>query len=583
MRITVVILALVLAASVSANVCDPKAVLEAHLKKQGVPANALVLARDHKGAWVGGRWNGSAILADRAFANLHLSEPTVTMARNEDLRLFAVNTNPLMYSAIQTAGELVPRTDLADLQQIISLLANVGTSALRIQEQAQATETMNESIDRTDDDPLARIAADVIGAIETTDRAVAGKVEQVKIDAAAVSRLAAIADERNSTAEVFVLRVESGDAAPPRITVNEEERQLPSQLDEGFARLFRSRSALEQAPAIPCPGAVSAAAAAVDRKIIGGNELAALRDFRAKLIDMSGHLETCDRPLQLALSALRLWLAANEPRGSAATGDQLRILGNLHVALQSYGAIATARTEALTTSATAIGKRAAAVRTASAFLDLARRYQSHFDGDPCSLTAGVLEVRRFFLTNVDQPFTRDGKETFTISVDPRFAAGPARHPATLTSSYKVVARRSLDVDFDFGAVYTSLSDPTYGVVTHGTEQRIEETKTETRAGQVALFASFRMPRLDPVQLQVGAGVSSEDPAIYGGVAYQLSRYVKLSTGWTMQRVTRLGQGLRENDVVTDASQLRTRDAFAGAWYAAISITLDEIDFFRPSS
>lgn len=130
--------------------CDPTSVLEAHLKTTKAPPDVtLVLGRNHLGGWIGGRWNGTKIVADDGFANLHLAEPSVTMGKNDQLQVFVVNTNPLAYSAVQTGGELVDRTDIADLQQIIGLLANVGTSALRIQAQRTASaEVWTRNLDK---------------------------------------------------------------------------------------------------------------------------------------------------------------------------------------------------------------------------------------------------------------------------------------------------------------------------------------------------------------------------------------------------------------------------------------------------
>jgi hypothetical protein len=600
--------------------CDnAAAVLDAYLTKENVKAGTYILARDHRGAWLAGKWTGTALEPSKdTFTGLSLTEPRVNIGEDEVLRVYVYNTNPLIFSSSQTSAALVDRADLAALGQLATALGNVVTAGLNIQgtrvemnEQFAITNKIfmdreasrdaaarraprQRKPEKTPEQEIAELARSIIDLLRASANDIVPLLNTLANESDAMEGFVDQTTQSNEQVTGFVTRVERGQDADPLLTSNAQVLQLPVHVDNAFTALDTARMNLRGKSTL-CKDLLGIASSAVLAKLDGLPEDAlekrrAKRKFNAETEQLRTDSAGCSGPLLNELGRLGDWLAAHPVGDTPASGDIEASLDSLQRAITTYDAVRTARDTALTAAAEALGKRGATVIAAGAYVDILDRQQEHYiNASDCSLIAGALEVPRTFNTSVDQPFTKEGKETFAVKVDERFEKIGLRHPAELTSTYVVSNRAAWDVDVDIAPVYTTVSDPTYAVGTKTLNEGTPEEKEQkyilrkdekSLAGELVIFATFKGKRFTTIRPQIGASLSTDNPGLFAGFAYAINSYFKISTGWSFQKVTRLAEGLSDDLDIARDDELRTREAFGDGWYAALSLTLDDLPFFK---
>jgi len=179
------------------------------------------------------------------------------------------------------------------------------------------------------------------------------------------------------------------------------------------------------------------------------------------------------------------------------------------------------------------------------------------------------------------------------------------HPfrqTSITTSYKVQRASARAWDVGVGLVRTRVADPKFTAIdepaaamsatTNDTaaQKKIAQTSETTRSGELALFVNLR-----PVAFfapdapawtrafgaEIGSAVSTDKPAVFGGVSLQLGRFFRLGWGYTAQRVTEL-KGQTIGTPVTSNDDIKTRQGFHNGHYASLTISLGNIPFFSSS-
>jgi len=79
-------------------------------------------------------------------------------------------------------------------------------------------------------------------------------------------------------------------------------------------------------------------------------------------------------------------------------------------------------------------------------------------------------------------------------------------------------------------------------------------------------------------VQIGAALSSDNPAVHTGGVFEVARYARFGAGVTFQRVTRL-DGQQIGDPVSSSDDIRTRDRFERGWYVSFAFALDSLSLF----
>lgn len=207
---------------------------------------------------------------------------------------------------------------------------------------------------------------------------------------------------------------------------------------------------------------------------------------------------------------------------------------------------------------------------------------------------GVLPVDRPEGDRIKFATGKKREEEFKISTSTVFAKNVTldtdRHPLS-TEKYDVVKKGAfVKAQFDFGLIaYTEVDEPEYTEIDateDGATGKIIALKNDdNRAGETALFVTWIPRSLEKSffkpGLQLGFGLDAADPAAFAGLALGFGKYVKISGGWTWQQVNELRGDFKPGDPVP-ANGNYQRDGDAAGAYAAISITLNELSFFKPA-
>jgi hypothetical protein len=156
----------------------------------------------------------------------------------------------------------------------------------------------------------------------------------------------------------------------------------------------------------------------------------------------------------------------------------------------------------------------------------------------------------------------------------------------------VQSRRSAAIGVGLGVVYTGVTQPAWDAVTDPAapgRKIIARTDAATRAGQVAVFADWRIASAVDVRaerwplrpsLQIGANTGST-AGVFAGAGLELFRYVRVGAGRTWQQSKRLS-GQTEGAAVAGAADIRTEDFFASDWYASLTLAIDALPVFKKS-
>ena len=596
--------------------CIPETELTDYLTRHYPNKEKQILAFDHKTrTWAGYRWKNNDLDPEpSSFEDLALAKPRVLI--NSDLLVVVTNTNPLLYAATQSEATRVDSADLASLRDLALLIGGVATvateiagqrdalgqlqaaAAARVQPQRAADaqlmgELMAKPITPTDLDELAAL---FVTALDAETATVDTPLAELTAAANGLKALLTKATVRGESLSALIQIVEVGQAPIALLPVTPADLQLPHELEKGFVNLAAARAAMQTVKPL-CADEAAAAITAIGHKRFGYPADARLRaaaekEFAEALKALTGAGGlTCDGDSRDVLRLLGRWLESSPPANSPAPDAQQIALEQIEDAASKYVTVIAKSAATVKGAGETLQNRFKPVQTAARVVAISQLQNKYFDGntDYCSLITGVIEVDRSIRSENKLPFGKEGDEKFVISPNPSFADIEKYHPAPVTAPFLVAKKRLLDFDIDVALVYTKLSNPTFTAVevpvpdTNPQQKKIfiRRTNESTRAGDLAALLTIKGPGpywwLHP---QIGAGVQSDTPALFAGVAAPIGPYFKLSGGWTWQKVTRLANGLIEDQEIAAAGDLKTRDGFARKWYASLSITLDNVPFFK---
>ncbi|HEX7808297.1 MAG TPA: hypothetical protein VF608_06230, partial [Thermoanaerobaculia bacterium] len=298
--------------------------------------------------------------------------------------------------------------------------------------------------------------------------------------------------------------------------------------------------------------------------------------------------KSCDGGTRDAMRLLGRWLADSPPGNAPVTDeDQSTALSVIENAALRFATVRSKTAAAIEKGTESLKERFKPVQTAARVVQVANILASYDTTKPCTLSAGVIEVDRRINPLANLPFGKESEETITISANPAFPDIEKRHPVPVEVTYRIAKRRKVDFDVDVSLVYTDLTSPTFGVKAidpapaTGDKYEIIRKSEKSRAGDLAAMLTMKGAGIAKyVNPQVGAGVTADRPALFAGLAFPIGPYFKFSGGWTWQKVTKLANGQKEGDPISGEDALKTRDGFGDSWYASLSITLDNLTFFK---
>jgi hypothetical protein len=613
--VATVLMMLLVAATSRADDCTPLSVFRTFLERKN--ENMTFLAFDHLNQkWIAGRFANGAFVPDRSLLDdIGTDEPRIHFASGLPLRVFIINTNPLIYRVAQTSGKQVDSAALDSIKDFAAAFAGFVTSGVSIaaqnvvNSQARRAQQKGFSLEKSmqmrvestqiaQTNPRLRqaLSAEVHELIEVLkDSSVVPSTASEALQSE-IGNLKTLID-RSGAATDSVIRyaqlVESGDReATPFAPISAD---LPRELDHEFGQV-RDKVDYLRNKGFPCSDAIAALGAVIRTRLEGlPNDPLARRATIAdweKAVDklVSPSCSDSDR-LREAVSRLALWLSNNGfdttllPDEEALLFDALTVIG-------AYVQAATDRVDMLKKAGDLLDHSSEAITTAAVLEDANGRLAGR---NGCDVVTGIIEVPRSIDTSTGLEFGKEGEETFKITADAAFSKLHLRHPTDLEKKYKVARQSWLDPDFDVALTYTPLSDPTFEAVedpstktdTTPAKKFLRQTKQDTRAGQMALMLTGKITKWPATRVlapQIGFLASTDHPGALFGGAVQLGPYIKVSAGTTWQKITKLGKDLVVGQELTGGQTVETRSTWGHRRYYALSITLDNIPFFtKPSS
>lgn len=235
-------------------------------------------------------------------------------------------------------------------------------------------------------------------------------------------------------------------------------------------------------------------------------------------------------------------------------------------------------------------KRNAGLATHHALVRAGIRRQDYCFADTLMMTWLYVEPK------TDQlPWSKVQTHAFSLKRNAPLASGVTGTLAEDTAlQYKLQSSKATALGVGLGVIYTKLAEPKFGAVTDpaNKEQKlVSQTDTDTLAGQLALFADWRLLSLFDrnsekwflrPSLQVGTNVSTT-PGFFVGLGADFFKYFRFGIGQTWQRSKRLipSQTL-DQTVIASADEIKTEDFFAKGRYFSFSFALDSLPLFKNS-
>lgn len=569
-----------------------------------------VAALDHTtGEWHAFTWDGQTLhrnLRPPAFVVPASNDPTLVVTSDGRAGVFLVDTNPLLYAAKQKAVTVQDIDSIADLKKLLGLFGGFISSSIQIgaarhtvdvETLASAAgllhktqhEILSQPIPKKLEEPLrlARNATDLANHLELHKESVAKATVPLLKEAKDLEK---VVTSIGTARDAITLQLQLIENAPGSFS-RESLRKLDIEPESIVTALAELEGAANDAAAVsvPCPGTVDALRQALLWKIDGVPEAhfdsVEYRERWDKIIGtlQSARSECKDEDVAAPILEIGRWLATHPPQNRPSDTSTATALLPLFKAADGFTAAVKKRDGAVTAAKGVLGKSSQAVRQSvqiARFLEL--RDERKFDRDGCQFLTGVIPVRIIEYDDLKVGPTQVRNEEFTVTVRPTFASEVERRRDDVAGKFHL-RRNALDIDLDTGVTYTTVSERTFAAIKDGeadTTFTIREKDRKTRAGQVALFATFGQDRPWGVGGQIGFGLDTSNPALFTGVAVRLGRYAKVSIGETFQRVTKLRKGqFVGKDDLTSADELATRDGWSGRPYIALSLTLDNLPIF----
>ena len=529
----------------------------------------LVLTYDHSSA----RWDLEGTKTETRSSLDANGRPTVYAGSQDSVLVVITNSNPLVYGS--SVGE-VREEEIAQIGALQSLMTGLGTAlqswlALAGQRMAEAPAP-----------PRALAGLD----LEVSEAIAAVVAERER-------RVMLLSDESLSTKRAI-------DAVA---RCREEMLALLQQLELGHPSAYSCRS-LPQ-PTTPLSRSITAglrqryeeaAWFGADYKPAIARFLALLQmasptpaAVRSAVADIEQALSGVPRPgsgapvlttligeIQKALDRI-----ARAPDVEAALGEEARRFSNLDRALDLHPSELK-----LTAAVDGVLAKAAAINLAAAVLDAAeRRYADNLIG-------GVPRMW-FEVTPPSNDVSWDVIRTYPVSIaaDAPYADQVAlAHPAKSATGYALASTSSRLFGVDVGVTATNIVDREFAAVADPAQPKqkvIEQTGQTNRSGQFGIFLDYWLVQrwhesaeYWPIRpgLQIGAALSSDNPAVHAGGVFEVARYARFGAGVTFQRVTRL-DGQQIGDPVSSSDDIRTRDRFERGWYVSFAFALDSLSLF----
>lgn len=616
--------------------CNPEDQLKAYLRNHNIPAK-VVLAFDHQTrTWTGYRWDGNSrldpLVKDVDIKTPFTNKPRLFLSKEEvgNLEVFVVNTNPLVFSTKPTDNTVANIEELANLQKFTGLLGGFLSSAVSgLSPEFRAPQPAAD-LDIATGQELEMISTFSIDLGEASDNADARRTQEPskwkdlavlaeageeigeKLKASAktlqdaldamekprgeLERQTRQLKETASEIRSYVQLVESG--GPDRIN-DHTFSNVPNftvLIDSSASALAATRNGLEQFMPI-CPGTLTSLRDAV--RLYRVPLPSALADqtppkdqFRNSLNDLA-MLNGCALGLDVPVAKVRDYLgkAKRGPSASGATSEEDEVLRPLFQSLDAYLTLVERRKTALKTVGDLLAESGTAAKVGGAVDDFIRRLNDHrVAGDPCSLQTGVLRVDRNPGLATQLSWTQVGTGGLQVVADSPFKGdAQLRHPDITAANFEIRKAGKWDFDVDVATYYTEIVDPKFSAVkpAGATNPVITLTDEDSRAGELAMFLGLQWrPRkaarsLFSVGPELGIGLSTDHPSIFAGAGFGIGRYIKLGLGWTWQEVKELqrGQTLGVTEVENDAA-IKTRTGYEDDYYISLSITIDELPFFK---
>jgi hypothetical protein len=537
----------------------------------------LILAYDH----AAGTWQAKGRLEESRVKRDVGGKPTVSLAPSEDLVIIIERTNPLLYVVSRSAVTEAATPEAAQFQKLATLLGGNIQSLL-----ASLAE--------------ARVGAQAGGPFDSYLDAVETSLRALEATNSDVSCLLRQSTEQRGRIVAFLQAIELGRAhefplAPRACSTTPGWVFGTAQLAAAFEALGRdSLAALQLDPG--CPTALSAGLKVLSQD---GTKPA---DVRAAIADfeVARSTEVCHPLLLKAMRSLGDTIADISSAPDAGLPAALKAEVGTKRDLQINLAM-SARLKTVSTTASSLAAErdnaGKAIASVIAFNDLltanvtAPPITCGSAADGQCQTADAVD-RRLFLEANAKPVQWDKIQTHTIQVkaaSPFAASVVASRPSSVETAVMLDSVQRGLWGIGASVIWTSLKSPTFSAVTHPTDPSkmvIAETDQEVRAGGLALLVDYRLGRkLFPGSrvgqifgLEFGAAADTSKPGFFGGLSFQLGRFVRLGGGITYQRIKALrGQNL--GDVVKATSDIKMRQRFEDGAYLSLSIGLEQFRLF----
>ena len=586
--------------NVEVTSCDPTAQITNFLERQH-PSDAMkVVTYDaEENLWRGYAWNPNAgsekrllLLDDGSiFYRKRSGIPRMALSPKEPFSVLVTNINPLAYSARTTQITTANIEDLATLQQLASLFGDLLVSGAKVASYSDLPSHVSVSGDKmtfalqrviATTPTLGQIATDLKEALETYLTPHAVGVKTVNTTAKRILQTAQQLDERFGAFTAFVQRVED---RVPDLAVPTDISTLPisaEDLSNDLRQLDTQRTSLRNN--VPtCTSTIAAALELVQLRVRGVPEKAAdrtdaLNRYLTLLNDLTQEsldADSCNAQLQKPLTQLASWLTSNRLETALDEKDRPD-LAQIAYLLSGTTSVLTKRTSTITEANDLLSRQALLGRAASTLNVLVTRMQPYLRlSDPCALKYGVIEIPRPQGRSTTIPWAEFDTETVKLTPDPTFKDRVQLKHAEVTSTLEIARLRRWEFDTDIALTYTNVVDPDFGLVAG----KVDRTAEKSHAGDLGLFMTMK-PKDRAFGAQFGLGLGGYPAAFLGG-ALQLGPWVKISAGGTAQRVKTLAGGQREGETsLASKEDIKTKDTFDNGWYLGLSITVDNLPFFK---
>jgi len=214
----------------------------------------------------------------------------------------------------------------------------------------------------------------------------------------------------------------------------------------------------------------------------------------------------------------------------------------------------------------------------------------------------------------ESSWTKIRTTTLQVSLSSPYAdqITPAR-PKEVTTSYRMARRGADRFGVGVGVLYTRASSPVYVAadpdpgsnttiktttttpvtggqiateITQPELKLITEKDREPRAGQLAIFANYRLWGTERFGIgpQGGIGLSVDRPSFHAGVVVNASKWLMLGVGKGRFRVKQLGLNAdgtpqEPSDRVGSTDDIKIENGWMGAGYATASINILGLPLF----